>query len=285
MRLQIADLDVEISQSLFFNSLTRFTDFRIPEPDSEPQCRVTLIPALRVTKPDNPVFLEDTYSWIQRDDCENNVTVFESNQQVPQDGLIFRVDVHNNWQNAAITFREKHHRAQEKIAQLIGYLVFRNIIVYHQGLIIHSAAISWQGKGILFAAPSGTGKSTQADLWVHHKHATILNDDSPAVRVSDDNISVFGTPWCGSRNVYRNAQAPLRAIIILNQANRNAIRKLTPSEATALLIPRCFLPYHSPTMIDLACSVLEKIILRTPVYHLHCRPDREAVEAVARCLQ
>ncbi|WP_370839368.1 hypothetical protein [Intestinibacter bartlettii] len=32
-------------------------------------------------------------------------------------------------------------------------------------------------KGILFSAPSGTGKSTQADLWEKYENAEIINGD------------------------------------------------------------------------------------------------------------
>ena len=46
-----------------------------------------------------------------------------------------------------------------------NYLAFENVLINHTGFILHSSFISWQNNGILFTAPSGTGKSTQADLW------------------------------------------------------------------------------------------------------------------------
>ena len=49
---------------------------------------------------------------------------------------------------------------------------------HNHRVILHSSFISRQGEGILFTAPSGTGKSTQADLWKRHEEGvTIINGD------------------------------------------------------------------------------------------------------------
>ena len=39
------------------------------------------------------------------------------------------------------------------------------ILLHQGGLILHASYIIWNDRGILFTAPSGTGKSTQAGLW------------------------------------------------------------------------------------------------------------------------
>lgn len=43
--------------------------------------------------------------------------------------------------------------------------------------ILHSAYIRHRGRAILFSAPSGTGKSTQASLWAQYAGAEIINGD------------------------------------------------------------------------------------------------------------
>ena len=48
-------------------------------------------------------------------------------------------------------------------------------------LLMHGSALSMDGIGYLFTAPSGTGKSTHAALWrqVFGERVQMLNDDSP----------------------------------------------------------------------------------------------------------
>lgn len=44
----------------------------------------------------------------------------------------------------------------------------------NNAIILHSASIEYKNKGILFTAPSGTGKTTQTDLW--HKYVKNVSD-------------------------------------------------------------------------------------------------------------
>ena len=41
-----------------------------------------------------------------------------------------------------------------------------HLLATQRAVILHSAYIDYKGKAILFSAPSGTGKSTQAELWM-----------------------------------------------------------------------------------------------------------------------
>ena len=46
-------------------------------------------------------------------------------------------------------------------------------------LLLHGSAFAYRGEGVLFTAPSGTGKSTHARLWreVYGDRVTVINDD------------------------------------------------------------------------------------------------------------
>ena len=57
-------------------------------------------------------------------------------------------------------------------------------LLKHQGFMIHASAVEKEGKAYLFSAPSGTGKSTHAQLWrqtFKGEPIRIINDDKPAV--------------------------------------------------------------------------------------------------------
>jgi hypothetical protein len=134
--------------------------------------------------------------------------------------------------------------------------------------------------GIIFSAPSGTGKSTHANLWVRHLGAMILNGDRAALRTVNNEVNVYGTPWSGSSHLFLNRKAPLKAIVLLEQASYNKIEELPRDRAVSLLTPRCFLPYFDSELMELSICNLEEIIKRIPIYLLKCRPDYEAAETV-----
>jgi hypothetical protein len=283
MRLKIAGLIVEIFSDDVSCEFERCDDFRTSD-DQIAALNIYLHPVNYIEKPQGDICLDDFNKWILHSTANHAATVYKCSNRDPENEPIYQVDVEDDWSNATISFLKNNKNVEEEVASLIGYILLKNRILFHQGLIIHAAAIAWKGKGIMFTAPSGTGKSTQADLWSTYRNATILNDDSPIVRLLNDQVIVFGTPWSGSKGIFQNAQAPLSAIIVLDQSDTNSFHQLTMEQSIPLLVPRCFLPYHDPVLVDIACTNLEKIIIKTPVYHLKCRPDKDAVEVVAQCL-
>ena len=60
--------------------------------------------------------------------------------------------------------------------------------------LMHGAVLSWRGKGYMFTAPSGTGKSTHLALWKKYlgDEVEIVNGDKPLLSVEGDVVSVYG---------------------------------------------------------------------------------------------
>ena len=154
-------------------------------------------------------------------------------------------------------------------------------------LLIHASVIRKDGFGYLFTAPSGTGKSTHTHLWYKHlKGCDLMNDDNPVVRIVDDEVRVFGSPWSGKTPCYRNTDAPVGAITRLEQAPVNAVRRLGSVEAFAALLPAVSSMKWDRRVYHGVCQTISKLLNTTPVWHLDCRPDAEAAhvcyEAVHR---
>lgn len=166
----------------------------------------------------------------------------------------------------------------------VGEVIFRTAVLFSKGIVIHAAAIVHEGKGLIFSAPSGTGKSTQADLWKKYRGAQILNGDRPCLRQNGGQVYVYGTPWSGTSKQYLNKKAPLSAIFILRQAPVNKIHRLSAEEAVRMTVPRCYLPYYDESLMTLALSNIGEIIGKTPVFLLNCRPNLEAVELAESCI-
>ena len=97
--------------------------------------------------------------------------------------------------------------------------------------ILHSAYIRHRGRAILFSAPSGTGKSTQASLWAQYAGAEIINGDRALLQKVQDCWMARGWPVCGTSGICQNADARLSAIVLLRQAKKNAVRRLSRGEA------------------------------------------------------
>lgn len=161
-----------------------------------------------------------------------------------------------------------------------NYMAFENPLLYYQAFILHSSFISWQNNGILFTAPSGTGKSTQADLWKKYEDADIYNGDRTIIRKIDGKYYGFGSPYAGSSGIYRNDSAPIKAIIVIEQGPDNVIRRLRGREAFLPLFRETLMNTWNKEYMEKMTDLLMDAAYQIPVYHLSCRPDQDAVNTV-----
>lgn len=152
-------------------------------------------------------------------------------------------------------------------------------------LLMHASAVEHEDKSIAFTASSGVGKTTQAELWAKYKNATILNGDKVFLKSEDDGIHAWGSPWKGSSPYAENASAPLRAIVALEQAEENSIRKLEGFEVLEYVIPHVFFPGWDERCEQAVLTFLDQVLGETEVYLLKCRPDEEAVELLASTIK
>lgn len=158
-------------------------------------------------------------------------------------------------------------------------------IVCHGGILLHAAFINWEGKGILFTAPSGTGKSTQAELWRRYRGAQVMNGDRAAVMVTPNGIRAFGIPYCGTSGICRNGVLPVSAIIYLTQAPNSVVQPLTGLRAFRNLWEGCSVNVWDNADVEQCTRSVMEIVQQTPVVHLACTPDESAVIALEKYLQ
>lgn len=144
-------------------------------------------------------------------------------------------------------------------------------------LLIHASTIINGGRGYAFTAKSGTGKSTHAGLWMKYIEGTeLMNDDNPIIRIIDGKSYIYGSPWSGKTPCYRSIKAPLGAITRIDRAKDNSIERLGPIEAFASLLPSCSSMKWDGDIYNAICDNVTKVVETTPVYVLHCLPDKEA---------
>ena len=161
--------------------------------------------------------------------------------------------------------------------RLSAFLAPERLLLANQAFLLHAAVVEWQGRGILFTAPSGTGKSTQARLWAQLEGAEVINGDRAIIRHTDGGYMVYGSPYAGTSGIYRSRAVPLDAIVVLSQAPRNALQQLTPATAFRRLLPQATaLPWDGDFMNSLTELIL-RLVSQVKVFHLACLPNADAV--------
>ncbi len=157
-------------------------------------------------------------------------------------------------------------------------ILYSQAVVLHHGFMLHSAAVVRDGKAVLFMGKSGTGKSTHAQLWLREFAGTsLLNDDNPVVRVSaDGTVTVYGSPWSGKTPCYRNAEAPVEAMVRLEQAPVNRYTELSNIDAFVAVLPGVSVITHSRKLYGEACSSVVEALKCVKVGKLECTPEPAA---------
>lgn len=150
---------------------------------------------------------------------------------------------------------------------------------------LHCSYIVDRGEAILFTAPSGTGKSTQADLWKKYRGARIINGDRGLLEISGEKLTVHGLPVSGSSDYCENVSAPVKAIVVLEQAPENRIQPIEGMPAVrALLRGTYLLPEFSEDFSHLL-ELADEIRQRVPIYLLQCLPNEGATRLLFDTLE
>lgn len=144
-------------------------------------------------------------------------------------------------------------------------------------LTIHSSSIETEKGAILFTAPSGTGKSTQARIWSECRGAHQLNGDKNCIAVCDGKAMALGTPFSGTSDICADYAMPLRAIVVLEQAPENSAKRLTGLPSIIAVMQNCFGHLTVPGGTDKILAILGEVLRQVPIFRLACTPDERAV--------
>jgi len=160
-------------------------------------------------------------------------------------------------------------------------------------LMMHGVAIECDGKGFIFTAESGVGKSTHAQLWQNYLgegRVLVINGDKPILWFREDGeILVCGTPWNGKENLDENRCLPLHGICLLKRLaecpgeNIPSITQASREDAFEFLLHQIFLPTNSEAQLK-TFRLIEKLYENVPVYHLVTDMSREGVMISSGCL-
>lgn len=159
-------------------------------------------------------------------------------------------------------------------------ILFLEIALTHGYTALHGSAICYQGKAIIFSAPSGTGKSTQTDLWHDRlKEITIINDDKPLLRVEDGKPMVYGTPWSGKDVVNHNISCLVLAIVFLRQEKMNRIYPLSNDQIVLELIRNTYRPRQTH-LAQMNLQLIDQLVSSTKIFRYGCTKETDAVDVL-----
>lgn len=170
------------------------------------------------------------------------------------------------------------------LAGILRFLPMRSIFQHLGVLFLHGSQVKANGAGIIFAAPSGTGKTTQAKLWQRYRGAEIICNDRTLTRKVDGVWRTYGYPLDGSEPVRSSAVNTLGALVLLEQGPVNEVRALPASKALPRLMPQVVMDCWSGEARSRAMELLLELLRDIPVYLLTCTPDQRAVEALEKKL-
>ncbi len=158
--------------------------------------------------------------------------------------------------------------------------MFERMLIEKDAFILHSSYIIYNGKAILFSAPSETGKSTQADLWAKHAGAIVINGDRSILKKEYGVWYVHSLPMCGSSKICQNVSAPLDGIVLLAKAPVNILNKANPRTAVSRLYRECTVNSWKEDFVNKVFDMLTDIYANVNVYEYACTKEKDAVEVL-----
>lgn len=162
---------------------------------------------------------------------------------------------------------------------IMGTTFYKGLLNYN-GCLLHSSAVVIDDEAYLFSANCGTGKSTHTSLWLKYlseKNPYILNDDKPAIRIMEDGIYAYGTPFSGKHDINKNTRAKIKGICFIEQATTNSIKRIEPKEAVSLFFEQTVKRLTKEQMLKLL-DIMDIILKEIPCYKLCCNMSEEAVK-------
>ncbi|MCR4842911.1 MAG: hypothetical protein K5840_06595 [Eubacterium sp.] len=166
------------------------------------------------------------------------------------------------------------------------YMHLEELLLLNDALILHSAGIVVRGGAIAFSAPSGTGKTTQANLWHRYRDGVEdLNGDKNLLqRLPDGTWRMCGFPIYGSSELCEQTAVPIRAIVIVRRGQSDVAVTLDTVEKIRLIYGEINLFTGSREYVERALDLVIDFVDKTDVVGLSCTMEETAVAALEEYL-
>ena len=151
---------------------------------------------------------------------------------------------------------EGYRPGSMSMAHFLGQAQVYGLLLEKGAFVLHASYVLVNGRALLFSAPSGTGKSTQAHFWRDERGARIVNEDRVVIFPKDGIYYATGCWAMGSAKVTDSVEAPIEALILLSQGSENSVRPIRPLQAIQWVVEQCSYDPKDPVQ---KCHVLETV--------------------------
>ncbi len=152
------------------------------------------------------------------------------------------------------------------------------------GVLLHASYIAINGEAILFVAPKGIGKSTQANLWNKYRGAEIINGDRVCARKVNNLWMAHGVPYSGTSGICKNKSYPIKAIIFISQGIDNEVKQPNRLDSYKLLLKEASYNTWDKEDLNFLMDTIMEVSAVIPLYKFNCRADESAVKALEEVL-
>lgn len=225
----------------------------------------------------NLIFSDDSKSvYVTEDSCEIRYEGVINGDVSTAYMRIFRKDTES-------IVHIKPHSFGDKT--ILRAMEIEHFITQNKGVLFHCAYIEIDGNALVFTAPSGVGKSTQAALWCNYKGAELINGDRCALMLKNSILYACGIPYCGSSRVNINKSLPVKAVVYLEQSPVSVVKPLSGiTSFKKILEGVCVNTWNSDDM-SVCMDTISYIAENVPVFLLSCTPDESAVNTLSNVIK
>ena len=163
-------------------------------------------------------------------------------------------------------------------------LHLEQILLSSDAFILHYSYMMYNNEAILFSAPSGTGKTTQAKLWEKYYHSRIINGDKAVVRRKNGIWSVCGYPYHGSAEECENKEYPLRAVVAVRQSPDDYVVCESAGKRVMDLYSESTVNHWDESSVTRLLDLLSDLVMKNTVVKQYCTMNPSAPETLYRYL-
>jgi hypothetical protein len=186
--------------------------------------------------------------------------------------------------NVIYKFIKTKYADAQNIASLLATSETAFVFPNHDAFILHASYIIYNRKAILFTAPSGTGKTTQAKYWEAERGAEIINGDRVLVTRRDSRFYANGIYACGTSGISKNFTAPIEAVVLLEQGEANVLNEIPSRMLFLRIMCECSYDMGNVLQYEKVTELVSDMINKLPVFCYRCKKAPESVEALERIL-
>ena len=204
-------------------------------------------------------------------DIEIDITQKELNEESLRHSENAAPDITVDCEKVAVTYDYGY------LEPFVALQRFADALPALNSFLMHGSVVALDNQAYMFTAPSGVGKTTRMRLWLEAYPASIIvNGDKPVIQVREDGVFACGTPWAGKEGWNTNTMVPLRAVFLLERAEKDSIEEISLGQAFPFIIQQIHRP-DDPYAMRKTLNLIQALQNKVKFYRFRSTPTCEAV--------